>query len=126
MSAYGRRFSSATFRGRPICWNIGRAEVNHSGRRDDWTELPPSRLLPASHSSTSRMIVWSSLRRVKSRSLRSTLRGTRKRRLLMPGWPKSVGPGIASSSTKRLVLERRRGMKLEASQPWMPPGSRLK
>jgi hypothetical protein len=40
--------------------------------------------------------------------------------------PTSVGPGTASSSTKRLVFEASLGRCADTSEPAIPPGSRQK
>ena len=84
-------------------------------------------LAPRSQSATSEVIFRSSLRMVNSMSLPPICGGTLNFRLTIPGWPASVGRGLASSSANRLVSKTSRGMCRPASEPPVrPPGSRLK
>ncbi|HZR48651.1 MAG TPA: hypothetical protein VFB06_03955 [Streptosporangiaceae bacterium] len=48
--------------------------------------------------------------------------------LVTPGFAEltSVGPGTASSSTKRLLFDASLGMCPDTREPVIPPGSRLK
>ncbi len=104
---------------------VARPPVNSDGDVCDW---PLSVLLPFSQLTTSVMMVELSLRSVMSRSLLSIVTGTLNVSLVTPGLAEltSVGPGTASSSAKRLVLEDSLGMCPDTRVPVIPPGSRLK